>query len=337
MGCRYRVKLPFGVASVRPSGIMHSLPQPDGSMMVRRNGVMGKDENPAGTGEGLFAEKLNKKFELMFATESVYVFMRLYCLLVSLLTDIREHVKTLGPGTDPADSYFIPKPIQDEKDERRKAPPPKADFSGVVSMLGRVLARKVDAKEYETYCRKVCRSKVHQMVALPKLVDKCTDALLNVVKEGALLPLFDYCLHREMVRQHTIFLVQGVGLMHFLCLASYTFTFFFRFLQDPVQLRSLCLSITPEASYRIQYDTSKAHIFFSYLPEGEELLTVPQEDDDMQEDDDAADDEDAAMKDADDAPDDGDDGDADAAETKEGDDAEGKDGTGPPSKRSKLK
>ena len=199
MGCRYRVKLPFGIASVRPSGIMHSLPQPDGSMMVRRNGIMGKDENPAGDGEGLFAEKMNKKFELMFATESVYVFMRLYCLLVSLLTDIREHVKALGPSADPADSYFIPKPIQDEKNERRKAPPPKADFSGVVSMLGSVLAWKVDAKEYETYCRRVCRTKVHQMVALPKLVDKCADALLNVVKEDALLPLFDYCLHREMV------------------------------------------------------------------------------------------------------------------------------------------
>lgn len=210
MGCRYRVKLPFGVASVRPSGIMHSLPQPDGGMMVRRNGVMAKDENPDGAGEGLFAEKMNKKFELMFATESVYIFMRLYCLLVSLLGDTREYIKEAGPSTEPVDSYFIPKPIQDEKNERRKAPQPTADFTGVVSMLGQVVARNVDAKEFETYCRRVCKAKVHDMIALPKLVDKCTDALLNVVKEDALLPLFDYCLHREMVRRRIPFLLQNV-------------------------------------------------------------------------------------------------------------------------------
>ena len=107
-------------------------------------------------------------------------------------------------------------------------------------------------------------------------------------------------------------------------------------LQDPVQLRSLCLSITPEASYRIQYDTSKAHIFFSYLPESDTLLTVPQEDDDMQEDDEAAEDDDAAMKDADD---DGDDVDVDAAESKEENDADGNNGGADPpsSKRAKLK
>ena len=165
--------------------------------MVRRNGVMGKDENPGGTGEGLFAEKLNKKFELMFVTESVYIFMRLYCLLVSLLTDTREHLKASGPSVDPADSYFIPKPIEDE---RKKVPKPAADFPGVISMLGKVVARKVEAKEFETYCRRVSKVKVHQMAVLPKLIDKCADALLNVVKEDALLPLFDYCLHREMVR-----------------------------------------------------------------------------------------------------------------------------------------
>lgn len=298
MGCRYRVKLPFGIASVRPSAIMHSLPQADRGMMVRRNGVMGKDESPDGTGEGLFAEKLNKKFELMFATESVYVFMRLYCLLVSLLTDTREYLKASGQSADPVDSYFIPPPI---REERNAAPQPTADFPGVISMLGKVVAREVETKEFESYCRRVSKVKVHQMAVLPKLIDKCTDALLNVVKEDALLSLFDYCLHREM---------------------------------DPVQLRSLCLSVTPEASYRIQYETSKAHIFFSYLPEGETLLTVPQEEDSMQEDEEPVEEEDEVMKDTDDIPF----GDASKpvqtkAEASSGDNG----GSDPPSKRVKLK
>jgi hypothetical protein len=197
MGCRYRVKLPFGVASIRPSAIIHSVLQPDGGIMVRREGVMVKDDTKEGKGEGLFAEKLNKKFQLMFATESVYVFMRLYCLLVSLLTDTREYLKASPQSEDPTDSYQIPSHIKEERNREQQQP---ANFAGVISFLGKVVARNVEAKDFETYCRRVSKAKVHQMAVLPKLVDKCTDALLNVAKEGILLHLSDYCLQREMVR-----------------------------------------------------------------------------------------------------------------------------------------
>jgi len=203
MGCRYRVKLPFGVASVRPSAILHSLPQPDGAIMVRRDGAMAKDESPAGAGEGLFAEKLNKKFQLLFATESVYVFMRMYCLLVSLLTETREYLKAPPPGHDPADSYTIPKPM---REERQKPEQPPADFAGVISMLEKIVVRSVEPKDYEAYCRRVSLAKVHQMAVLPKLIDKCADALISVVKEDILLHLFDYCLYREMVRRLCVLL-----------------------------------------------------------------------------------------------------------------------------------
>ena len=54
-------------------------------------------------------------------------------------------------------------------------------------------------------------------------------------------------------------------------------------LQDPVRLRSLCLGVTPEANYRIQYDSSKARIFFSFLPDGEAMLMVPQDEELVQE------------------------------------------------------
>lgn len=197
MGCRYRVKLPFGVASVRPSAIMHSVVQPDGATMVRRDGLMVKDDSHAGTGEGLFAEKLNKRFQLMFATENVYLFMRLYCLLVSLLTGTRQYLKICPPSTDPSESYFIPAYIKEVMSNSPKSP---ANFSGVISMLEKVVARKVEAKEFETYCRRLSKEKAHQMAVLPKLIDKCTDALLHVAKEEVLLHLSDYCLQREMVR-----------------------------------------------------------------------------------------------------------------------------------------
>jgi hypothetical protein len=98
--------------------------------------------------------------------------------------------------------------------------------------------------------------------------------------------------------------------------------------QDPVQLRSLCLGVTAEASYRIQYDSSKALIYFSYLPEGETLLTVPQDDDPMQEEDDHIEDEDDAMKDVDD--------DHNGSDARFADHGTNGDGAAPPVKKARL-
>lgn len=196
MGCRYRVKLPFGVASVRPSAILHSAIQPDGSIMARKDGIMTRDDSHASAGEATSPEKLDKKFQVMFATESVYIFMRMYCILVSVLTDTREHTKVFPPGPDPSDEWYVPTPM---KEEGSSGPKPPADFPGVVSMLEKVVCRKVDLKDFETYCRRVSKEKVYQMAVLPKLVDKCTDALLNVAKEEMLLRIFDYCLPRQLV------------------------------------------------------------------------------------------------------------------------------------------
>jgi hypothetical protein len=197
LACRYRVRLPFGVAAVRPSAILHAIGQADGGVVVRRDGLMVREEATPATGEGIHNDKLNAKFQLMFATESVYVFMRLYCLLVSLLTDTREYLKVFPPRQDPADARYVPTPM---REERNAIPQPAADFPGAVSMLEKVICRKVEVKDFESYCRRVSREKVHQLAVLPKLIDKCTDALLNVIKENVLLHIFDYCLSRELVR-----------------------------------------------------------------------------------------------------------------------------------------
>ena len=47
----------------------------------------------------------------------------------------------------------------------------------------------------------------------------------------------------------------------------------------------------------MQYDSAKAYLYCSYLPEGETMLTVPQDDDPMQEEEDHVEDEDENMKD----------------------------------------
>ena len=164
--------------------------------MVRRDGIMSREESTSSNGEGLDTEKISAKFQLMFATESVYVFLRMYCLLVSLLADTRDYVRLFPPGHDPADVRYVPTPM---KEERNKVFQPVADFPGVIAMLEKVVCRMVEAKDFESYCRRVSKEKVHQMAILPKLIDKCTDALLNVTKENVLLHIFDYCLLREQV------------------------------------------------------------------------------------------------------------------------------------------
>jgi hypothetical protein len=53
-------------------------------------------------------------------------------------------------------------------------------------------------------------------------------------------------------------------------------------------LRAACLALSPEASYRIQYNNANGRMYFSYLPENEELSTVPTGSDDDDDDDDEA-------------------------------------------------
>lgn len=58
-------------------------------------------------------------------------------------------------------------------------------------------------------------------------------------------------------------------------------------------MRSSCLALSPDAAFRIQYNSSNGRLYFSYLPEGEELSTVPADNDD----DDSDDDDNNAMED----------------------------------------
>lgn len=233
---KYRIKLPFGVAYVGPSAILHAVASKD-TPYVRRDGVMMRDES-VGENGGLIG-KLDQKYKLLFGTENVYVFLRLYSLLCSILSSIREHCEMFENVEDPASSYYNPVP----KDTEEAAP--RLDYSSVIAALNKVLSKKMDLKDFESLGRKVSKEKVHQMAALPKLIERCTDALLKVGKEDALLHLHDFCQN------------QGV---------------------DPVAVRTRCLGFATDAVYRIQYDPSGELLCFSHLPKNEELLTTPKDD-----------------------------------------------------------
>jgi histone deacetylase complex regulatory component SIN3 len=248
VGPRYRVKFPFGIGFVRAYAIMHGIQSVDGAKYVRRDGQMEKDSE-GDDDEESSSVKLDKKFRLLFGTDHIYLFLRLYSFLVSSLDEIDSFLRANPTMQDPTLAYYNPMKSSDEKKNA------KLDFPTLMLNLQKVISRKLSSKDFEAFCRRVSPEIAHKMAALPKLVDKCADMMVQTAKEDLLLQLFDFC--------------QYPG-------------------ANPVQLRSACLALSPDAAFRIQYNSSNGRLYFSYLPEGEELSTVPTGDDDDDDDDDEA-------------------------------------------------
>jgi hypothetical protein len=242
-GGRYRIKFPFGIGFVRPYAIVHGLLHPDGAKYVRRAGQMEKEDDLTTQRGGLSSAKLDEKFKLLFGSDHVYLFMRLFSFLIALLDEIESFIRKNPTRGNPAASYYNPMKSESEKEKSST----KLDFQAVMVNLEKVISKKLSAKEFESFCRQVSTARVHKMAALPKLLEKCADALAKVAEEDLILRLYDYCQYSVM---------------------------------DPVHLRAQCLTTSPDASYRIQYNTMNGRLYFSYLPEGEELLTVPVEEPD---------------------------------------------------------
>lgn len=185
-GPRYRIKLESGTESIRPCDILHCIENPDGVRFVRREGVMEKEVDvPAEGSES--AIKLDKKFKLLFGTESIYLFIRLLTSLVSLLDDVEIHVRDNPCTIDPVMAYYDPMKSQEEKKEI------KLDFPAIVANLKSVISGELSAREFETFCRRASPDAVHKMAALPKLIERGASMLKRTAEEDLLLPLFDYC------------------------------------------------------------------------------------------------------------------------------------------------
>ena len=65
-----------------------------------------------------------------------------------------------------------------------------AGFPGVMSALENLVKGKIDAKDFETGCRKIVGEDAFFIVAIPRLVEKCADALVKVVEEDFLETLY---------------------------------------------------------------------------------------------------------------------------------------------------
>ena len=185
-GPRYRVKFPFGIGFVRSHAIMHSIEHPDGTKFVRRDGVMEK-ENASFPEEREGAVRLDSKFKLLFGSECIYLFIRLFTSLVSLLDDIETHLRDNADLVDPTLYYYDPMKSQDEKKVT------KFDFAAMITKLKNVIAGSLSLKDFEAFCRRVSSDIVQKMAALPKLVERGAIMLKKTAEEDLLLQLYDYC------------------------------------------------------------------------------------------------------------------------------------------------
>lgn len=231
----YRVRLAFGTAFLSPWAILHTIPSKD-QPFARRDGSMVRVETLVERDVSLNV-RVDEKYMLLFGTESVYVFLRVYLVLCSLLDSIREHCEMFDAPDDPTEKYCKP-----NKDADKDTPSPKLDYSTILSGLQKVACKNMSLKDFESLGRKVAPAKVHEIASLPEFVDRCVDALVATAREDCLLQLYDYCQYRIV---------------------------------DPVAVRARCLSVSREALYRIQYDTSTGTIYFNFLPRSLDLLIMP--------------------------------------------------------------
>ena len=195
----YRIKFPFGVGFIRPYAIIHGLTNAGEAKYVRRDGQMEtEDESKNMEDDRLSSAKLDKKFQLIFGSGSIYVFLRLFSYLIAMLDEIEAHIKSNTNMEDPTLSYYIPPAFKsDEETEKQKT---RLDFRAVMQNLQKVVSQKMDGKDFEAFCRRVSKERVHQMAALPKLVETCANMLVQTAREDLLLPLYDYCQHPGQVR-----------------------------------------------------------------------------------------------------------------------------------------
>lgn len=229
---KYRVKLPYGYGLLNPAAILFAIASQD-TPFVRRDGVMVRDEAIVTelTSEG----QLSDRYKIVFGTENMYMFLRQFTLLCSLLRDTRQCCENSPSPVDPATMYHGPF----KRDEASDASPSRLDFSCIIDGLKKVISRKMDAKELEAIARKVSKDTVHQVAAMPKFVERCAAALIETAKEDAILHLYDYC-HLPKV--------------------------------DPTSARAHCFAIAANASYRIQYDKTSGEMYFCFVPKGTALL-----------------------------------------------------------------
>jgi hypothetical protein len=160
---RYLVKFSFGVGYVHPDAIYCAIP-----LIVPLITSASDADMDMSTEDVAYANHLmSDDIQVLFGTEKIYLFMRLYVLLVTMLYQAKDIADRKGAGADES-----------------------GPFVGVVSSLKELLRGKIGSKAFQEDCTKNMDNDVYIFVAIPPLVEKCAAALVNMAKEGYLEDLY---------------------------------------------------------------------------------------------------------------------------------------------------
>ena len=152
---RCLVKFPFGVGYVVPGAVHRILSASEADM-----DIIADDAADA-------IHLMSDDIQVLFGTEKIYLFMRLYVLLVTILYQANDIADRKGSGDDNPGS-----------------------FTKVVSSLEDLLQGKIDSKAFHEECSKNMENDVYNFVAIPPLVENCAAALVKMAKEDYLENLY---------------------------------------------------------------------------------------------------------------------------------------------------
>ena len=167
---RYLVKFSFGVGYVVRSAVDHVFDENDADMDT------GAEENTT-----VVTQLMSEDIQILFGTEKMYLFMRLYILLVTMLYQAKSIADSNGADI----------------------------FTGLVSFLKELLQGKMTPKAFEDYCIKTFVNDAYSFVAIPPLVEKFADALVKMVKEDCLESLYQCSQLKLKVRVQPKILLSG--------------------------------------------------------------------------------------------------------------------------------
>lgn len=245
----YTVKLSYGIAYLRQSYILHTLPPSVPSSEEKHyvrlhDGKFSRIEKNMDVKDAISV----KSCFTFFGSEKIYLFLRLYCVLVGILAEgyayfssvhssFKNDVSSSDARCGGTDSLG-----RGISEASRPGDQYKKSYTGLLAALSDFLGGGMTSKTFEATCRTLCAKHVFKYALLPNILKKCAEELLKVVDEEAYLTLLDYARIPQI---------------------------------DISLLRELSLRCSDGAStYRLQYDAAAQSLMCCYVPEGSSLVVA---------------------------------------------------------------
>lgn len=177
---RYLMKFEYGTGYVMPDLIFELAPTSE----LDTNAMNDDDDDDNAL------HLMPDDIQVLFGTEKIYLFMRLYIILVTMLYQAKDVVDRKSEVSDKQDL-----------------------FARLVSSLKDTLIGRMDGKAFEQECKKNLYDDAYNFVAIPPLVVKCAAASIRMSTEShfhdlyyysqlklkASISLLQVCVHREVL------------------------------------------------------------------------------------------------------------------------------------------